>query len=302
MPWSDRLMASLDGRSTVLETARGNVQLARRGHGPPVMVSHGGPGGFDLGLAWCWHLLDRGCELLAPSRPGYLRTPLESGRTPEDQADLYAATLDALGLERAAILGFSTGGPAAVHFAARYPDRTAALFLDAAILAPFEPPMSALRRATMETGPFVWLSYQMVIRQPRLMVRFMIDGVSHGLSKEQKDAGAGWITSDPTRLRSLQEQFASIAPQRYRKAGWVNDQANERNLAPLPFGAVAAPTVIAHGTSDAIVPLEHSTNAAEMIDGAELILVEEGHHILSLSRNYELVAERQLELVHRHQV
>ena len=67
-------------------------------------------------------------------------TPLQSGRTPQDQADLYAAILDTLDIERAVVLGFSSGGPSAVHFAARYPDRTTSLFLDTAILLPFKPP------------------------------------------------------------------------------------------------------------------------------------------------------------------
>ncbi len=165
MSWSDKLMASLDERATVLQTAHGPVQLAREGQGPPVVAIHGGPGGFDLGLAWCRHLRDGGCEILAPSRPGYLRTPLQSGRSPESQADLYAAMLDALDIERAAVLGFSSGGPSAVHFAARHPDRTTALFLDTAILLPFEPPINALQRATFESGFFVWLSHQMVMRR-----------------------------------------------------------------------------------------------------------------------------------------
>ncbi len=157
--WSDRVLTSLDARATVLETACGDVQVAREGQGPSVLVFHGGPGGFDQGLGWCQHLLAGGCEVLAPSRPGYLRTPLESGRTPEEQADLYAAVLDSLGIARTAVLGFSTGGPAAVQFAARHPDRINALFLDTAILLPFLPPVGALRRATFESSFFVWLSH-----------------------------------------------------------------------------------------------------------------------------------------------
>lgn len=289
-------MASLDERATVLQTTQGEVQLARSGQGPPVLAIHGGPGGYDQGLAWCRHLRDGGCELLAPSRPGYLRTPLQSGRDSQDQADLFAAILDTLDIERAAIFGFSSGGPSAVHFAARHPDRTTALFLDTAVLLPFEPPINALRRAALESSFSAWLSYQMVTRRPALMARLMIDGVSDGLSKEQKKAAVRWIESDPSRLQSMQRQFASIAPSKYRKHGWVNDQANERSLAPLPLADVAAPTLIAHGTGDAIVPLEHSISAAGKITGAEMILVEAGHHLLSLSRNYGPVALRQLEL------
>ena len=39
------------------------------------------------------------------------------------------------------------------------------------------------------------------------------------------------------------------------------------------------------------------TNAADAIAGAELILVEGGHHFLSFSKNYGAVAQRQLQMV-----
>lgn len=298
MSSSDTLMGSLDRRAAVLQTARGDVQVAREGQGPPVLAVHGGPGGFDQALAYCRHLRDGGCELLAPSRPGYLRTPLSSGRSPQSQADLCAAILDALHIERAAVLGFSSGGASAVHFAARHPERTTALFLDSAILLPFEPPVSALERASYESTFLVWLSLQIVGRAPKLMTRLMIRGASAGLSSEQKQAAVDWITRDPNRLHSVQEQFASIAPRKYRAKGWANDKTNESGLAPLPFADVAAPTLIAHGINDAIVPVKHATHAAARIATAELALVEEGHHILSVSRNYAPVAQHQLKLAH----
>jgi pimeloyl-ACP methyl ester carboxylesterase len=230
-----------------------------------------------------------------------LRTPLDSGRSPENQADLYAAILDTLHIERAAILGFSSGGPSAVHFAARHPDRTTVLLLDTAILLPFEPPISTLQRATLESSFVVWLSYQAARRKPQLMTPFAVGGMSRGLTRERKKAASAWITSDRSRLHSFQEALASVAPQKYREPGWTNDQANEAALAPLPFVDISAPTLIAHGTNDGIVPLEHAANAAGRIAAAELILVDEGHHALSLSRAYGPVAQRQLELVHAQQ-
>ncbi|MGI9659407.1 MAG: alpha/beta fold hydrolase, partial [Gaiellaceae bacterium] len=296
MSWSEELMASLDARASVLRTARGEVQLAREGDGHPVLVVHGGPGGFDQALAYSRHLRDGGCELLAPSRPGYLRTPLQSGRSPEAQADLYAAALDTLGIKRAAILGHSSGGPSAVHFAARHPERTQALFLDAAILLPFTPPIGALRRATYESSVLVWFAYWLSRRWPELMARLMVSGVSDGLSRAQRRAAADWMTADQARLQSLQAQWASSAPRRYRAPGQSNDEVNEADLSPLPFADIRAPTLIAHGTNEAIVPVGHATNAADNVADAQLRRVQEGHHILSASRSYGLVAQRQLEL------
>jgi pimeloyl-ACP methyl ester carboxylesterase len=50
--------------------------------------------------------------------------------------------------------------------------------------------------------------------------------------------------------------------------GWVNDKNNENvGFAQFPFADVTAPTLIAHGTNEAIIPLEHATNAATRIAG-----------------------------------
>jgi pimeloyl-ACP methyl ester carboxylesterase len=263
-----------------------------------VLVAHGGPGGFDQGLAFYRHLRDGGCELLAPSRPGYLRTPLDSGRRPQDQADLYAATLDALDIERAAMVGHSSGGPSAVHFAARHPERTTALFLDAAILKRFTTRFGVLERVTLESGLVVRLSYELACRWPARMTPYAVSGMSTGMTRAQQRAAVDWITADRSRLLRMQQVLTSVAPLEHRKPGWDNDQANEADLAPLPFADITAPTIVAHGTSDRNIPVEHATDAANAIDGAELMLVEEGHHALSLNRAYRPVAQRQLELAH----
>lgn len=83
-------------------TAKGTVEYARIGEGPVVPGIHGGPGGYDQTIfAFEW-LAHAGFSLLAPSRPGYLGTPLSSGKTPDEQADLYAALLDTLGIDKVA--------------------------------------------------------------------------------------------------------------------------------------------------------------------------------------------------------
>lgn len=49
--------------------------------------------------------------------------------TLEDRMDDARAVMDAVGLEQAAVIGYSHGGPMAITFAATFPDRTAALVL-----------------------------------------------------------------------------------------------------------------------------------------------------------------------------
>lgn len=60
-----------------------------------------------------------GYRYVAVSRPGYLGTPLRSGRSPQEQADVFAAALDALGIGTTAVMAVSGGGPSAIEFALR---------------------------------------------------------------------------------------------------------------------------------------------------------------------------------------
>ena len=289
-------MALLDGRATMLETEQGPVQVAREGNGPKVMAIHGSPGGFDQGLVWARHLRDGGCELIAPSRPGYLRTPLDSGRSPAQQADLYAAMLDALYIDKVTVLGISSGGPSAVHFAARHPNRTNALLLDAAVLLSIAPAGSEIERAIFESGTGIWLSCQIAKRWPKLTAGRVVDTLSAGLSKDRKRDAVDWITSNPARLHNIVDLPTSLAPRRFREPGQRNDESNETNLDPLPFAEITAPTLIAQGTNDVFPLIDHATNAADKMPGAELMLVEEGHHGLPWCRHIGAVVQRQLEL------
>jgi pimeloyl-ACP methyl ester carboxylesterase len=76
-------------------------------HGPIMLFLHGAPGGYDAAP-------DAGenFRLLAPSRPGYLSTPLETGRTPAEQARAYAALLDALEIREPVLVMAPSGGGA----------------------------------------------------------------------------------------------------------------------------------------------------------------------------------------------
>jgi len=289
-------MTVLDGRATMLETKRGPIQVATEGDGPKVMSIHGSPGGFDQGLVWARQLRDGGRELIAPSRPGYLRTPLDSGRSPAQQADLYVAMLDALHIDKVTVLGISSGGPSAVHFAARHPSRTNALLLDAAVLLPIAPASNEIERAILESSTGIWLSCQIAKRWPKLTAALVVDTLSAGLSKDRKRDAVDWITSDPARLHNIVDLPTSLAPRRFRETGQRNDESNETNLDPLPFAEITAPTLIAQGTNDVFPLIDHATNAADKMPGAELMLVEEGHHGLPWCRHIGSVVQRQLEL------
>jgi pimeloyl-ACP methyl ester carboxylesterase len=63
------------------------------------------------------------------SRPGYLGTPISVGSSIEAQADATVALMDALGIERATIYGFSAGSLVAFQVGVRHPERCASVVL-----------------------------------------------------------------------------------------------------------------------------------------------------------------------------
>jgi pimeloyl-ACP methyl ester carboxylesterase len=91
------------------------------------LVAHGGPGGYDQALVVGELFRKNGFQIVAPSRPGYLETPLDFGKTAEEQGDLMAALLDALRIPSAVMIGVSGGGPASYQLAQRHPEKVGAL-------------------------------------------------------------------------------------------------------------------------------------------------------------------------------
>lgn len=117
------------GGSRLLQTPCGPIEYALIGDGPPLLVVHGAGGGYDQGLELGRSLAERGFQVVAMSRFGYLRTPLPEDGSAVAQADAHACLLDALGIDRAAIIGVSAGAPSTMQFALRHPRRCAAMVL-----------------------------------------------------------------------------------------------------------------------------------------------------------------------------
>ena len=124
-----REKARVSSGSILANTALGPIEYADVGIGPPILVVHGAGGGFDQGLEFARPLIDDGFRVIAPSRFGYLRTPLPNDASPSAQADAYVGLLDILQIERIAVVAASAGAPSAMQFCLRYADRCTALVL-----------------------------------------------------------------------------------------------------------------------------------------------------------------------------
>ena len=106
------------------------VHYRRAGGGPAVVLLHQSPKSSEE-LIPMMRLLAPHFTVLAPDTPGYgLSDPIAAPDTePEIDAfaDAVAEFFDGMGLERAGVYGLHTGAAIGTRFAARYPERVAAL-------------------------------------------------------------------------------------------------------------------------------------------------------------------------------
>jgi pimeloyl-ACP methyl ester carboxylesterase len=258
----------------LLSTALGAVECVVSGEGPAVLALHGGMGGYDQGyLLWLSAAALPGYRVIALSRPGYLGTPIDSGRTPAEQADLCAAALDCLGIRRAAVMAVSGGGPCAVHFAIRHPDRCWGLVMVSAASGRMESNLP-LRFHVM-----------------RLMARFpsLVGILLRQASKDPDRAAARSIPDPELRARTLRDPEAGplmkalgtsvIYRLGERMPGLLNDVEQLRRAPDWELERIAAPTLLIHGAADEVVPFRLSADAAARIPGAELLAIPGGLHV-----------------------
>jgi pimeloyl-ACP methyl ester carboxylesterase len=259
-------------------TPLGPVEYDLAGSDGPVVLSlHAGLGGADQGRLFADWLRAGGFRVLSPSRPGYLGTPLESGRTAEEQADLLAALLDELGIDRVALLGVSAGSPVAYTFAARHPDRVWALVSigGVSLPRPAPEPGSPVRTAFLNTVG------QKVVRltailSPRTIMSGTLDETST-FSEEQKAERTAYVMDTPAVRDFFMAMLDTTFPYPDRTRGTSNDAVQAASAPPL--GRIAAPALIVHGTQDGDVPFENGVHAAERIPGAQRYWMEGEDHL-----------------------
>jgi 4,5:9,10-diseco-3-hydroxy-5,9,17-trioxoandrosta-1(10),2-diene-4-oate hydrolase len=113
---------------TWIDAAGTRLAVMRRGRGTPVVCLHAiGHGARDFEA-----LADRigeDFEIVAIDWPGQGRSPPGIAPSAANYAALALAALDALGIERAVLIGNSIGGAAALRVAACHQDRVIALVL-----------------------------------------------------------------------------------------------------------------------------------------------------------------------------
>lgn len=264
---------ALEDRSLLAQTTAGSIEYADLGSGEPLLTIHGAGGGFDQGLDNAAAMIGPGFRLIAPSRFGYLRTPIPADPSPAAQADAHVALLDALGIDKAVAFGVSAGTRSALELALRHPERVSALIL--VVPATYYPDMVSLDTQRNADFPFIlWLVnngadltwWVLEHVAPDALIRFVgvPPEVVHAVAPEEQEA----VTQVVRSIEPLSERFAGI------------NIDSQPDLAPRALDALKVPTLLITARDDLFNTYPSAAYAASQIPGARLVVFDQGGHLL----------------------
>ena len=241
----------------------------RAGRGPALLLLHGFTGSA---ATWAPHVpaLAARHDVVAVDLLGHGRSdaPADPARYAAARcADDLAGLLDALGVRRAAVLGYSMGGRMALHLAAARPERVAALVLESASPGIADPAERAERAAADD----------------RLAADIERDGVAAIVERWERlplwasQAGLPAEVLARQRAARLANSAAGLAGSLRGAGAGVAPPLHHR------LGALAMPTLLVAGALDAkYVALGHLM--ADAMPAARLAVVPDAGHTVHLER------------------
>jgi pimeloyl-ACP methyl ester carboxylesterase len=208
------------------------------------------------------------------------------GYSIQDLADDAVGLLDAYGVARAHVAGWSMGGMVAQNVAIRHPDRIRSLFLFGT-----SPDASAIGSAASGAG-----QDSGTLSAPPAPVLELMQFLAGVDWTDEAQAIAAWVHEDAVLLgpgdtpapdldrlnvEVLVREARDIRATR-RNHGIVVATSFWRDRLP----DIRTPTMVMHGTHDYCLPLDHARAMANEIPGATLTVVDGMGHVLSPNSRY----------------
>ena len=242
----------------------GRIEYADEGSGPVVLVSHPLFGGFDVGLATGHLYLGDGYRLVAPSRFGYLGSSLPEDAAPDDQADAFARLLDSIRVDRAVLFGYSAGGPPAMRFALRHPDRTASLvLLGSDFPGPAGKPPRPVAELMYGSDLFFWALKRAF---PTTFSRML--GMPKGFRPTEHEQEA---------LGSVALSLFPMAPR--KKGALFDTYVSTPAVQEVALEDIEASTLVINAVDDGLSSYKNAVAAAARIPDARFVRFDSGGHL-----------------------
>ncbi len=206
-------------------------------------------------------LAEAGYRAIAYDRPGagLSAKPLDIDYSPDAQADFAAAMLNALGIERAVIVGHSAGGNIAARFAARHSDRTERLMLvDAAVVGLSGPP------------PFIGrlIGFAPVTRWAQIILPL-------ALTRDNLTGALRGFYADPAQVTP---EMVDGYWRAFQTANWPNgliglSRDSSSPLAEETIQSITASTQLIWGERDMVTPLAQGERLRDLLPDASLTVI-----------------------------
>ncbi len=263
----------------------GSIEYVTVGEGYPLLALHGTPGGWEQMAAELSFLTEHGFQLIIPDRPGYGGTAIALGKTPPEQAKLFAEMMQQLGHSKYAVAAWSGGGPCALHLAALCSAHISVLYLEACITIA----SAYTDDMKKQTEPFFNPKIVKIIKFttdwfPGLVLKEMLKSEYSCTKAEAKVMAKTLRRQDKGILAYVKQLSYSMIPPEKREPGFRNDVVEFAKLEALPFAKITAPTLILHGKLDCSgVSIEHATTAEQAIANTKLLLLDGVTHVPRLT-------------------
>lgn len=258
-----------DADSQFIEVNRLNVHYKKFGSGEPVFILLHGFGASLFSWREVTAPLAEIGTVIAYDRPafGLTERPMEwEGESPysqEAQIELVIGLMDALGVEKAILVGNSAGGTISMLTALQYPERVESLILvDPAVYAGGGAP--AWSRPLLKTpqmnrvGPL--FARQIQTRGPEL-----VEVAWHDPGKITPDVMEGY--QKPLRIEN------------WDKALWYLTVSSRESGLAERLDELTLPILVITGDDDRIVPTEQSVRLAGELPNARLVVIPQSGHV-----------------------
>jgi len=193
---------------------------------------------------------------------GYSDRPADVQYNVQTWADQTVGFMDAMGIEKAHLIGNSFGGAIALRIATQHPDRVEKLVLMGSMGVPFE---------ITEGLDTVW-GYEGTIESMRKVLDFF--AYSRDLVNEELAQVRHKASIEP----GFQESFSSMFPAPRQR--WVDAMTTDEN----EIRKLTNRTLIVHGREDKVIPLETSLKLEQLIDNADLSVFSHCGHWSMIER------------------
>lgn len=256
------------GRSVLVGHREFFVREAGPAKAPPLVLIHGWAFNSEMTFYRIIPALALRYRVIAPDLRNHGKSDHLRGRFEvEDLADELAGILDALGISKASVFGYSLGGLVAQAFAFRNPDRVDRLMLGATAAKP-------IARLRLLTRLAFWLGRAIARFSKKESVRFTYTFLTTGR------------VLDPAYGRWMWNALLDRDPTLYYESGNAIWRFDSRDW----VGRLRAPVLIVIPTKDHVMHAAAQYELAGLLPGATVFEIEGAGHESILSRPEEYVA------------